>query len=120
MSRLGRRIYLKERFAIYHEQKSRFLLPEMVLLLLFFALLCGIRWNVGVDHLAYLRQYEFLIRKTVSYEPLFLLVSKTMRSMDVHFVFYFALLAGVQVFFVYYALKNEKYLYVFLPCVLIF
>lgn len=96
---------------------------DIVLALVFFALISGIRWKVGVDHLSYLASYvnikaggDFRARGV---EPGFGFITKLFASLDIHFTIYFAFWAFLQLFFIYYALKDERYLLPFIGLVLI-
>lgn len=96
---------------------------EIAFSLLIFALISGIRWQVGVDHLSYLRDYETLIRghelRAGRWEPGFYFISKLFANLNIHFVFYFAFWAFLQLFFIFYAHKNERYLLPFLGLVIL-
>lgn len=89
-----------------------FFCPEIVLSILIFAALAGMRYDVGVDHLAYLRFYKELClyghTSRETFEPLFLLIGKLFASLEAHYSFYFAFLAALQIGFVYYALRDSK------------
>lgn len=96
---------------------------EITFSLLIFALISGIRWQVGVDHLSYLSDYETLIRghelRAGRWEPGFYFISKLFANLNIHFVFYFAFWAFLQLFFIFYAHKNERYLLPFLGLVIL-
>lgn len=92
--------------------------PEIVIMICLFGFIAGARYNVGVDHLSYLNQYinlqnaGWLIRDT--FEPGFIYITKWFAHSGIHYSIYFAFWAMLQFFFVYYALKNKKYLYPYL------
>lgn len=97
---------------------------DIVLALFIFAFISGIRWQVGVDHLSYLSGYENIIngydfRDGENVEIGFNLISKLFATLNIHFVFYFAFWAFLQIFFIYYTLKNECYLLPFIGIVII-
>ena len=83
----------------------------------------GVRWNVGVDHLSYLANYENIKAggefRSRGIEIGFNLISKLFASWNVHFTIYFAFWAFCQLFFIYYAFKNERYLLPYIGIVLI-
>lgn len=87
---------------------------EIVMSLLLFGFIAGARYNVGVDHLTYLRQYLAIqelghpMRET--FEPGFLFITKVFANSGLHFFFYFTFLAILQIGFIYYALRDRKYL----------
>ena len=89
---------------------------EVLQPLFLFAIIFGMRYDVGVDHLEYLECYQ---TATVErFEPIFQFVSLELRNLGVHYVFYFTLWAFIQVLLVFYSLKDERYLYPFLAIVL--
>lgn len=78
--------------------------------LLLFAIVFGMRYDVGVDHLNYL--YGYVNRIYVGKnEPLFFLFSDIGWLFNFHFAVYFALIAFAQVFFFFFAFKDERYLF---------
>ncbi len=112
----------RERIYSTHGFKTPFWTWEIIFSLLIFAIVSGIRWNVGVDHLAYLNNYQqyqtfgnFLLNK----EPGFEFLTKTMASCNLHFSIYFGILAFIQIFFIYYAIRNERYLMPFIGAIII-
>ena len=95
----------------------------MTLALLLFAFIAGVRWQVGTDHLGYLAWYEQLIRDGVfrasGVEAGFDFITKVFAHFNMHFTFFFGFLAFLQLFFIYRAFKDERYLYPFLGIVII-
>jgi len=86
---------------------------EIIFPLLLFAIIFGMRYNVGVDHLSYLEGY--LWREHVGKgELLFNLLSEIGWKMNLHYVIYFGIIAFIQVFFFFYAFKDERFLFPFL------
>lgn len=75
----------------------------------FFAIIFGLRYDVGTDHLGYLSTYQTGINVD-RYEYIFQYITVLFRSYNLHFFWYFALWAFIQIFSVYYALKDERYL----------
>jgi hypothetical protein len=104
-------------------RKNSFFTPEIFFSLLIFAVISGIRWNVGVDHLSYLSSYETIKAggefRASGVEQAFDLITRLFAVFDVHFTLYFAFWAFLQLFFIYYAFKDEKYLLPFICVVLI-
>lgn len=86
---------------------------ENIFLIAVFVVFFGLRYDVGVDHLNYLEGYLTgnRIERT---EPIFLGITNFLRDKGVHFFVYFALLAFLQIFFVLYSIRDERYLYPFL------
>ena len=86
---------------------------EVIFPLILFAIIYGMRYDVGVDHLGYL--YGYLQKTHVGKnEPLFFLFAEIGWKLNWHYVLYFGLIAFTQVLFFFYAFKNERYLYPFL------
>ena len=86
---------------------------EVVFPLVLFAIIFGMRYDVGVDHLGYLEAYlwkEYAGKNDL----LFNLLSELGWRLNLHYVVYFSLIAFIQVFFFFYAFNNERYLYPFL------
>lgn len=113
---LGRRIAFRDKIVRrISNRATSFWCPEIALLILTFALVAGFRYDVGVDHLTYLRFYEDLMRQgwiaRETLEPGFVFIMKVFSSLNLHFFFFFAFLGAIQIFFFYYAFKDEKYLY---------
>ncbi|MDD4210295.1 MAG: EpsG family protein [Bacteroidales bacterium] len=95
---------------------------EVVFSLLIFALISGIRWQVGVDHQNYLNNFRSLQQFGYFADPMekgFEYITSIFTTLDIHFVFYFAFWAFLQLFFVYYAVRNERYLLPFLGIVIL-
>lgn len=88
--------------------KTQILIPVIL-----FSVVFGMRYDVGTDHLTYLYKYVNEI-KTERYEPLFGLLTEICQKLDLHYAVYFSILAFIQVFFFYYTFKDERYLFPFL------
>ncbi|UTW10631.1 EpsG family protein [Marinobacterium rhizophilum] len=113
----------RERVYHYENKKLWFWYWEVVLALFVFAFVSGIRFQVGVDHFAYLKNYlmlqnsnVFLFEKEFGFDA----ITSLFVSLGFHFSFYFGFFAFLQIFFIYRAFKNERYLYPFLGVVIIF
>lgn len=86
----------------------RFNIP--ILAILVFALVFGIRYNVGIDQIRYLERYEELRLfgvDTADTELGFLMVGKFFAGFDLHYSFYFFFLAFLQLFLIFYALRYD-------------
>lgn len=86
---------------------------EVIFPLILFAIIFGMRYDVGVDHLGYLEGYlnkEYVGKN----EPLFFLFSEIGWKLNWHYVLYFGVIAFTQAVFFFYAFKNERYIYPFL------
>lgn len=106
----------KREYYLYQSSRKKLSLwnSEHILLLTIFALVVGMRYNVGVDYLTYLEEYLNLQndRNTIrdSFEPGFLFITKLFAKLGIHYTFYFALWGIMQLGFILYAVKNHKYL----------
>ena len=111
---LGQVAAKREQIYIAKNKNLPFFTWEILFSLFIFAFFSGVRWNVGVDHLSYLANYENIKAggelRSRGIEIGFDLISKLFASWNVHFTIYFAFWAFWQLFFVYYAFKNERYL----------
>ena len=77
-----------------------------------FALIFGIRYDVGIDHLRYLESYELLkipgiVNSDNDTELGFLFIGKLFAGLDLHYAFYFFVLAFLQLFLVFYAFRRN-------------
>src|SRR5690554_261189 len=81
--------------------------------LIVFSIIFGMRYDVGTDHLAYISTYSEGIVASKG-EPIFDAITYIFQGLGLHYVYYFTFLAFIQVFFFFYAFKNEKYLFPFL------
>jgi hypothetical protein len=113
----------RERIACTNGYKSSFFNWDILFALFVFSFISGIRWNVGADHLSYLSGYQnvlsgfdFRVREVAVG---FKFITELVASLNAHFIVYFSLLAFLQLFFIYYAFKNEKYLLPLIGIVLI-
>ena len=102
-------------------QKRSFWSFEIVFMLLFFALMFGMRYDVGTDHLGYLFSYiEGSVGEDLRMEPLFRWISKICYYLNIHPIIYFAIWAFIQITFFLLAFKNERYLFPLLITFLFF
>ena len=122
-------LYIIGKFTVYYDNKSlrlsghssRFLNWTTVFAILIFAIVCGVRYNVGVDNLMYINEYislqQFGYFHRETFEPLFGFLANVFVDMGLHYSVFMGFWAAVQIFFVYYAMRNDKYL---LPYVALF
>ena len=87
---------------------------EILLSLFIFAVVAGARYHTGYDHAMYLDQYLHL-QKTGdfsrhNFEYGFEWISKVFAWCKIHYFFYFAFWALLQIGFLYYGLRNHKHL----------
>jgi hypothetical protein len=86
---------------------------EVIFPLILFAIIFGMRYDVGVDHLGYLHGYLQKIHGGKN-EPLFFLFAEIGWKLNWHYVLYFGVIAFAQALFFFYAFNNERYIYPFL------
>ena len=94
-------------------QKLPFMTWEVALSILLFAAVAGARYHTGYDHAMYLHQYVSYEKYgffTRDFEPLFMWVTQLMASAHIHYFFYFALWAAIEIAVLYYALNDYKQL----------
>jgi len=101
-----------------------FFVPEIILLLLSFAFICGARWQVGQDHLSYLKDYLYMQKtgyffSTKDLESGFTFIAKVFAILHIHFFFYFAFWAFVELFLVLYLFKDKRYLYPYFSIIIV-
>ena len=104
------------------EQKSLLLggsrLPfyswEILLSLLFFSVIAGARYHTGYDHAMYLDQYLNLQNtgdfSRHNFEYGFEWISRLFAWCNIHYFFYFAFWALLQIGFLYFGLRHHKHL----------
>lgn len=121
---LGRNIALGDTlYRNLYGQTKPFWSIEQMAIILTFVFISGARYCVGSDYLSYLLNYlsvqvnGWSIRST--FEPGFAFVTELMAKNNVHFSFFFSLWAFIQIFFVYYSLKDCKFLYPYIGTVLL-
>ena len=94
-----------------------FFTPEMVVLLLSFTFIFGFRWGVGHDYIKYYYFYTHNIPDR--FEFLFRITSRMLQGIGAHVTVFFSLWAFLDVFLLYYALREYKYLYPYVAFFLI-
>lgn len=84
---------------------------EIIASILIFAVVAGARYHTGFDHAMYLHQYVSYQKYgffTRDFEPLFMWVTQLMAGAHVHYFFYFAFWAALEIAVLYYALNQHK------------
>jgi hypothetical protein len=123
MFALGRIAWIRQQRDYSNSRRSVFWSWEVLFIFGIFSFIAGMRWDVGVDHISYLKIYldqNIGTKNELQMEPLFQIVTELFSLLGVHYVFYFAFLAFLQIFFVYRAVKDERYLYPFIGIVIVF
>jgi len=88
-----------------------FLNGPILFLMMLFSIIFGMRYNVGVDHIAYLKDYETLKLFNIparDTEPAYALISYIFAHLYLHFSFFFTFLAFIQIFFLFLTFKNYR------------
>ena len=102
--------------------KVSFWKSDIVMIIAIFTTMSGIRYDVGVDYLSYKSIYEDLSGIIPylhhEFEPGFSWVLKLFAKINAHYSVVFGFFACVQILFLYYAFKKERYLYPFLAFVI--
>ena len=90
----------------HHDYKSN--VPIAVVFV--FALVFGVRYNVGVDHLRYIEKYEQIKYSSsfVDTELLYYWINKVFASLNLHYSFLFFFLAFVQLYFLLYSIRSHR------------
>ena len=83
---------------------------QILIPIFLFSIVFGMRYDVGVDHLAYLEAYIWNL-DVAKNEFLFQLITNLSNYFNLHYVIYFSILAFIQVYFFYLAFKKEIYLF---------
>lgn len=101
----------------YPGQNISFFTWEVLFPLFCFAIVFGMRQGVGVDHLGYLNNFisgENIDRYELGFKWLTILAAE----INLHYTVYFGIWAFLQVFFFFYAFKDERFLFPYLAFVL--
>ncbi len=90
----------------------------MVLAILIYSIIFGMRYGVGVDHLSYLADYQrvsfALDSQYDDTEVGFRFIRDTFAKGGFHFAIYFGLIAFLQLWLVFKAVKKDKFIYPYL------
>lgn len=89
----------------------------LILIVLSFGTIFGARYDVGIDYLSYLSIFEDYGKgKEIrdSFEPGFVLINKFLSKNNIHYFFYFALIASVQMTFIVMSFKSNPQLLLFI------
>lgn len=86
--------------------------PSFLTMVFIFALVSGMRYDVGTDYLSYLTDYLNGKEAYFSdHEFLFSSITRIFYDFEVHPLFYFAFWACLQFFLFFYALKDYRFVY---------
>ena len=84
---------------------------RILYMILIYGVVCGVRFNVGVDYMAYFESYISYLKYGVSEAEIsqelgWIWYTKLLASQGLHYSIYFASIAIVQIFFVVFAFKK--------------
>lgn len=82
--------------------------------LILYSIIFGFRYGVGVDYFSYKEIYEYLSKRGeliyIGIEPGFLFLMELCGNLGTNYVFFFTLLAFLQIYFLFKAFRNEKFI----------
>jgi hypothetical protein len=113
-----RQLAFERRFAVLDQRRTlSFAHLEIWLPILLFTIVFGCRYDVGVDYLQYLEWYEHGFDK--KNEWFWRWITNLLSYMGVPYWIYFSLWAFIQIFFIYYTIKNKRYLFPYIALFII-
>lgn len=83
----------------------------------FFSLVGGLRWNVGVDSVSYAKAFTFG-EESEGKEFLWNFIVRSVRAVGLHWSFGLAFCSFFQIFFITKSVQHNRYILVFIPFVL--
>ena len=90
----------------------------ILIALCFYSIIFGLRYEVGMDYPSYLNSYQNQGQSyeigVYDFEPGFSLFIKVLTSINAHFVFFFGLVAFLQIYLVFKTLKPNYEIYPYL------
>ena len=124
---LAKNLSIRTEYELLNKNREqKFWTNETTVSILFFALLCGVRYNVGVDNLSYIHAYETMAdtghwptEKGGSYEWGFTAIAKLFTFAGLHYSFFMAFWGALQIFFIYYAVRHDRHLLPFIAAFII-
>lgn len=84
--------------------------------ILFFAVIIGLRYDVGTDHVGYI--HDYLYGTNQQFEIGFAWLMDTCKSYHLHFAYFFGILAFIQIFCYYTSFKRQSFLLPYLGLML--
>lgn len=104
----------EQRLLLQEGKELPFYSWEIVLSVLLFSIVAGARYHTGYDHAMYLDQYLNLQQtgdfSRHNFEYGFEGISRLFAFFDIHYFFYFAFWALLQIGLLYFGLRNHKHL----------
>lgn len=91
----------------------------VVLAIVIYSIIFGVRYGVGVDYLAYLQEYTYMLKSSYAiqnshFEPGFLMIIRVLSYIDAHFSSFFGIVAFIQLYFIFKAIKRTPHIYHYL------
>ena len=99
---------------LYSNNKKHWSNFYLLIAIIIFSIIFGMRYYVGIDYENYLNIYEQADYRMLRYEPTFLLLTLFCQSQDYHFAIYFGLIAFIQILFLFLAFRERRYLLPFI------
>lgn len=112
-----RQLAFEKQYGKYSSHTLSFAYLEIWLPIVLFTIIFGCRFDVGIDQMTYLEWYktEVPARK----ELLWKWVTEGMSACGIHYAIYFSLWAFLQIFLIYYTLRNYMFLFPYIAFYLI-
>lgn len=109
-------IYMTSLAAKYNEEEQvyvfrNFFNGPVIFAIVLFSVIFGMRYNVGVDHISYLKDYEELKLYHISDQRTelgFNIISEIFSGLSLHYAFFFSFLAFLQIFFLFLTFRNYR------------
>ena len=100
-------------FILFKQYNHKYRYVLYFIAILIYAVCFGCRYGVGFDHLYYLKNYQNLqmLKDQVASDYGFYSLMQLCKGMNLHYAFFFSLIAFLQLFFVFYSLKKFQNVY---------
>lgn len=95
----------------------------VVVALIIYSIIFGLRYGVGMDFFGYLKFYEKFrvsggqIALRADFEGGFLFIMKQLALRNFHYGYFFGVVAFLQIFLLFYSIKKDRWIYPFLVVV---
>ena len=103
-----------------YTKNNWFLQPEIIFPIAAFTFVFGCRWGVGVDYFRYLYSYITGYESAERIEVLFKSIAQFLYKKGLHFSWFFSLWAFIDIFLLYYTLRNYRFIFPLFAFFLIF
>lgn len=107
------------------KKDGKFQYVPILIALLLYSVIMGVRYGVGIDHLTYKYIYEeCLMRGEIfslpNLEPGFQFLVELISSFGLHYSFFFFIIAFLQIAFIFYSVKDTPTIYPYLAFTFMF